>query len=135
MVPRVDRCYWAVQHRRVDSHGGVSQYKGERDGSLHYPEANLGPRAIMLTHTSPAETQPPTWHAPTPSPTSKNFIPAPAPPETSSVAPAVTPEAEADLSKCAACGAEPSNDTVAEEKKDEGKVVVSAHYVTQWQLW
>jgi hypothetical protein len=114
---------------------GEGQYKGDRDDSLYYPEANLGPRTIMSTHTSPAETRPPTWHAPTPFLTSEDSTPAPAPPETSSVTPAVTPEAEADSSKCAACGAEPPSDTVAEEKKDEGKVVVSAHYVTQWQLW
>jgi hypothetical protein len=27
MVPRVDRCYWAVQHCRVDSHGGRASIK------------------------------------------------------------------------------------------------------------
>jgi hypothetical protein len=38
-------------------------------------------------------------------------------------------------SKCATCGVEESTDTSTEERQDEGKVVVAAHFVTRWQLW
>jgi hypothetical protein len=52
MAPRVDRCYWVVQHCRVDSHGGRASIK-ETETTLFItqkPTLALEPSCRLILH-------------------------------------------------------------------------------------